>query len=264
MAFTVSDFNDLVQLLAEHPQWRVELRRLLLSEDFEALPKIVRELVEAQRLTEQRLNELAEAQRLTGQRMNELAEAQRLTEQRMAELAEAQRLTEVRMAGFEEKQERMQRDIELLRNKVGQIDGRTLELDYREKTPAIFGRWLDRARAVRRDQLWDLLEGHLDREERQDAMLADVVVQGRLDVDGGRSDIYLTVEVSAVVDGSDVARAVRRAELFRRAGVSALPVVAGHEATGDAEAAARERSVFLVRNGSGMFWEETLARWLPH
>jgi hypothetical protein len=31
MAFTVSDFRDLIRLLEEHPDWRDELRRVLLG-----------------------------------------------------------------------------------------------------------------------------------------------------------------------------------------------------------------------------------------
>ena len=49
MAFTVREFQDLVQLLRERADWREELRQTLLSDDFLALPGIVRELAEAQR-----------------------------------------------------------------------------------------------------------------------------------------------------------------------------------------------------------------------
>jgi Holliday junction resolvase-like predicted endonuclease len=87
MVFTVTDFADLTRLLAEHPEWQAELRRLILSEDFLALPAIVRELAEAQQRTEQQVSRLEQA-------MERLAEAQQRTEQRMEELAEAQRRTE--------------------------------------------------------------------------------------------------------------------------------------------------------------------------
>ena len=36
MAFTVTDFNDLVKLLSQHPEWQAELRRLMLSGELEA------------------------------------------------------------------------------------------------------------------------------------------------------------------------------------------------------------------------------------
>ena len=38
MAFTVRDFRDLVELLEQHPEWRAELRRLVLTEELLALP----------------------------------------------------------------------------------------------------------------------------------------------------------------------------------------------------------------------------------
>jgi len=108
MAFTVSDFSDLVRLLEQHPEWQAELRRLLLTEDLLRLPAIVRELAEAQR-------ELAEAQRRTEERVGrleavveQLAEAQRRTEERVGrleavveQLAEAQRRADERMAQLE-------------------------------------------------------------------------------------------------------------------------------------------------------------------
>jgi outer membrane murein-binding lipoprotein Lpp len=104
VAFTVEDVQDLIRLLAERPEWRAQLRPLILGDEFDRLPRIVEELAEAQRRTEQRLEELAEAQRRTeqrleelGRRVDELAEAQRRTEQRVEELAEAQRRTEQRL-----------------------------------------------------------------------------------------------------------------------------------------------------------------------
>ncbi|MCS6909501.1 MAG: ATG16 family protein [Anaerolineales bacterium] len=97
MPFSVSDFRDWVGILYEHPEWREELRRLVLTDEILELPVIVRELAQAQRelaeaqqRTELRVEELAQAQR-------ELAEAQRRTELRVEELAEAQRRTELRV-----------------------------------------------------------------------------------------------------------------------------------------------------------------------
>jgi hypothetical protein len=113
MPFTVQDFHDLIRLIEQHPEWRAELRRLVLTEELLSLPGLVRELIEAQRLTEVRLAELAEAQRRTDERLAELAEAQRRTDERLGRveeqvsaLIEAQRLTEVRLAELAEAQRR--------------------------------------------------------------------------------------------------------------------------------------------------------------
>lgn len=46
MAFTVRDLHDLIVLLEQHPDWKAELRRVLLGDELLRLPEIVRELVE--------------------------------------------------------------------------------------------------------------------------------------------------------------------------------------------------------------------------
>jgi len=80
--------------------WKLQNERVT-KKEFNELKEVVKELVEAQKRTEERVEELAEAQKNTeirmGQleaRMEELAEAQKRTEARVEELAEAQKRTE--------------------------------------------------------------------------------------------------------------------------------------------------------------------------
>ncbi|MGQ9555324.1 MAG: hypothetical protein ACUVWR_14585, partial [Anaerolineae bacterium] len=39
MSFTVREFRDLIRILEEHPEWREELRRQVLSEELLRLPE---------------------------------------------------------------------------------------------------------------------------------------------------------------------------------------------------------------------------------
>ena len=64
MSFTVTDFHDLTRLLYEHPDWRAEMRRLVLSDEILELPALVRQLAEAQSRSEERLSGVEE--RLSG------------------------------------------------------------------------------------------------------------------------------------------------------------------------------------------------------
>ncbi|MBI4493584.1 MAG: hypothetical protein HY690_12410, partial [Chloroflexi bacterium] len=112
MPFTSDDFQDLIRLLERHPEWRPELRRLVLSEELLELPARIGQLADS---TVQRfgrldaaLERLAEAQEQTERRLatltarvDALAEAQARTEQQLATLtarvdalAEAQARTE--------------------------------------------------------------------------------------------------------------------------------------------------------------------------
>ena len=54
MLFTVEEFRDLVRILEEKPEWRAELRRLVLTEELLSLPEQVAALavVAGERITE--------------------------------------------------------------------------------------------------------------------------------------------------------------------------------------------------------------------
>jgi hypothetical protein len=258
MAFTVQDYSDLVRLLAEHPEWQADLRRLLLTDDFLALPQVVQELAEAQRRTETRLEELAEAQRRTETRLEELAEAQRRTETRLErleaavlELAEAQRRTEQKVGELADSQRIMQTD-------VGSLKGARLEQQYAQRAPAYFGVWLRRVKVIwpgtLAAALEDRLESHLTPAELRDVTRLDVIVHGKPRRPEGPAEIWLAVEVSGVVDSYDVKRAHRRAALLRKAGLPAIAVAAGEAVTPGATEALRDLPVALLLDGQSDEW----------
>lgn len=225
MAFEVHDYLDLVRLLGEHPEWRVELRRLLLTDDLLALPQMVRELTEAQRRTEEQVAALAQAQRRTEERLSRIEEeikalaeaqrrteeAQRRTEEQLAALAEAQRRTEERLnqlaadtgSSFAQIQE-IQQQTEM---RLGFLIGRALEGEYKNKASAYFGPLLRRVRVIERETLRDTLEASLSPADVIDVLLTDLIICGGPRVLPEVSDVYLAVEVSAVVDENDVKRA---------------------------------------------------------
>jgi len=105
MSFTVNDFNDFKQLLVLHPDWQAELRRIIVGIDLEALPSLVRDLVEAQRSADERLTRLEAA-------VHELVELQRRNEQRLAKIE----------------------------GKLGEHGGWLLEMRFRQRAAAYMGR----------------------------------------------------------------------------------------------------------------------------
>jgi hypothetical protein len=253
MTFAVEEFHDLIRLLEQAPEWRADLRRVLLTEELLSLPEITRELVEAQRRTEERLEQLAEAQRRTEERLEaltarveQLAEAQRRTEARVEQLAEAQRRTE-------EVVQKLVRRTDRLIDDVGHLKGADLERRYRERAPSYFARILRRIHALSAEEVAGLIEtadarGGLD-EARRDALLqADLIVRGVGGTDG--EEKYLAVEISVGIGVHDVDRAVERARLLAEVtGKPAIPVVAGQRITGKADQRAAELHAWRVLNG---------------
>ncbi len=268
MAFTVSDFNDLLHLLAENPQWQAELRRHIISEDFAALPGIVRELAEAHKHAEQRQAGAEDRLDRVERRLEKVEQRLEKVEQRLEHVERRLEKVEQRLDRLEEVVQElvrvqllMERRLTRVEDKLGELDGSVLEMQFDRKAPAYFGRWLRRPRVISHEQLWDRLEPHLNAEERQDALLIDLVVEGRRRDEPEAPLCYLTVEVSSVCDSSDVKRAVRRAKLFRQAGLSALPAVAGRSITETALAVAQEQGVVVVDDGRGRCWDEAMAKW---
>lgn len=67
------EFHDFVRILERRPDWREELRRLILTDELLKLPQVVRELVEAQRRTEEELKTLTARVDSLTQRVDSLA-----------------------------------------------------------------------------------------------------------------------------------------------------------------------------------------------
>ncbi len=260
MPFTINDLQDLTRLLIERPEWLSEVRRIVLTDSLLRLPEIVRDLAEAQRRTEERLEQLAEAQRRTEERLEQLAEAQRRTEERLEQLAEAQRRTEERLEQLAEAQRRTEERVQKLENQMADVRGSLLEMDYRNKVTAFFGGWLRKPRLVDLADMWDLLEDSLSREEMDAVRRLDLLVRGQLPRQRGDGDVYLAVEVSGVIDRSDVDRAAQRAALLRKAGLRVVPVVAGRGIASDALRLLSELGVAMLNDGIETGWDEALQR----
>ena len=285
MSFTVNDLQDLTRLLATHPEWLSEVRRLVLTEELLKLPEAVRELVEAQRRTEEqlaqlaaRVSELAEAQRRSEERLSrleerldqlavrvdQLAEAQRRTEERLDQLAarvdqlaEAQRQTEERLNRLTARVDQLTQIVRLLVNQMAEVRGDLLEIKFREKAPAYFGRWLRRIRVVPITDIEDQLDAALTDEEVNDLLALDLLVRGRPRLaDPGAEEVWLAVEVSSVVDANDVQRAVRRAALLRRIGLRVVPVAVGARINPAAKTLAESYRVALMQDGTDQGWEQ--------
>lgn len=228
---TTDDLHDLLRLVETHPEWRIELRRLVLTDELLSLPEHMAALA---------------AQVTT------LAEAQRRTEVQLTTLAEAQRRTEVQLGALTEQVAALAESVQKLTDDVGTLKGKSLEADYRAKGPAYFSCVVRRPHVLTSDELITLVEDARDRgilsdTEAQEIYDADVVVQGRRLED--RAIVYLVVEVSWGVGPHDVERAAQRAALLAQVGVTTLPAVAGARVTPEARYLARTHKVWQVIDG---------------
>ncbi len=299
MAFQVSDFNDLIALLQAHPEWQSQLRNILLSDDFLALPNIVRQLGERMdQLTEQvdrlgeRMDQLTEQvdrlreriDQLTARMDERFAEIDRkfeLIEQRFAEIDRRfelidrrfdeidrkfelieQRFTEIdrRFELIDRRFELIERRLDRLESSVGDLQGWRLEDHYQKNGAVYFARLLKRSRILPKEILADHLREVLDDAEFKKALLVDVVVKGKLETAQRTQEVYLALEVSKTITPDDVVRAWERARLISRAGVLTIPVVAGEGVQEEVLSLAGNTKVVVHCQGQIHFWQEVVAQ----
>jgi len=218
MAFTVNDFRDLIALLEARPDWRAELRRLVLSDELLRLPEEMRELVAVVRdLAEQMRRSEARLGQVEG-RLDEVEGRLGQVEGRLDKVEERLGQVEGRLDKVEERLDKVEVRLGRVENQVGDLQGNDLERRVRERPHIYLGKYVRRARLVSDDDLFALLDeamaaDRITKEQADDIERLDAVVEGRT----GEQKTYLAVEVSSTVSDYDVERAVRRAVALAKA-----------------------------------------------
>lgn len=174
---TLHSFDDLLRALREHPEWREQLRRQVLTDELLALPERVEALDEAMQWLRYRVERLQAAQRQGETDPDALAG-------KLGEL----------------------RDDYLKRRYRDRASQLVAGLLYRGRpVPADeLTAWVEDAGDA----------GQLRAGERADLLLSDLVLRGR-DRET-RAELYLVVEVAAAIGELEVERAARRAALLAR------------------------------------------------
>jgi len=265
MPFEIQDFHDLVRLLEAHPEWRAELRRLVLSEELLRLPELVQQLLEAHRRAEERLDrleatvaQLVEAQRKAEERLQRAEARLERVEKRLERVEKRLEHVEKRLERVEKRLEHVEirldgveKRLEKTEDRLSKVWGGFLESRYRERAHAYFAPILSRIRVLSSEQLVQLLDealeaGRLTEADRRDLLLADLVLQGRR----AEQDMYLVAEVSGLISEDDVRRAVDRAQALARATERpVIAAVAGETLPTDVQALAAQRGVWCITDG---------------
>ena len=246
MAFTIEDFQDLLEILRTKPEWKEALRRELLGEELLALPGLVRDLIKAIAEMNQRLYRLE-------QKVEALEADVGVLKADVSVLKADVDVLKTDVSVLKADVDVLKADVGVLKTDVAALKGDSLERKYRERPFIYFRRILRKPKTLTDQELDDLLskaqaDGVLTEAEVDEISLLDAVVRGQRATDGQIA--YLAVEISVKIDEHDVDRAVKRSRLLEKIpGVRAIPVVAGEQITPEGSAALAGNAVWAVIDG---------------
>jgi len=137
---------------------------------------------------------------------------------------------------------------------IDDLRGWRLEMHYAKHIHAYLGKVMRRVRLLSPPDIEEQVRQSLTGDEVVDIFSADIIARGR-PMDSPDRDLYLVMEVSMVVDVSDVARARRRADLMRKAGYPCMAAVGGQHITEEAKLEAEHSHVLCALDGNLQGWD---------
>lgn len=262
MTFTVNELQDLIHILEERPEWRVQLLDALMPEA-RTLPDSLRALADAQARTESELVQIGERMERGFEAMDKRFEAMdkrfaamdERMDRRFAAIDERFAAMDERFASLMESirdiNERMERGFAELRGHVSELKGWSCEHWYRSHAAAVFGIGMRKGHECTNDigdQLYAAMQlGTINLRDFRRVLASDLLWEGQLR-DSGET-VVLAVEASWKVDRDDIERARERAAILRDIGVTVIPVVAGYDWPDELRGVAQSHAVVVVNEG---------------
>ena len=264
MALSPADIEQFISALHDDASLRERVRSAILADDFLALPRITARLAAsidaltnrmdkfAQRmdaLTE-RMDQLTERMDQLTVRMDQLAERMDALTVRMDQLAERMDALTVRMDQLTDAVTRLIARVDHMDGRLGNVEGGVYELKYERNLGAHLARfYLKVTRVIPADvsavaEAYD--SGLITEAEWDDLHRVDVVASASRRGSPAGALSFVLLELSLTVDERDVARASRRADIMRRAGVEVEAAVDGERIAPGAVTLARELGVTVL------------------
>ncbi len=249
MAFTVEDLTDLIAILEQRPEWRERLRQILLAKEILELPQLVERIARAIDKLVQEAEESRQWRRKVDEWRKEANERWQQVLSELQEMREWQR----EVIEWQRQVTRWTEDMSLWRKKAendfAYLNGSNRERYYRDKAHALFGRLVRHGRDATikvMERLQEALKaGQISRKEMNALSDSDVLWLGEY----GGVPVLLVCEVSFTVSGQDVIKTVHCAEIARKLGYIAVPVVAGAEIPDEVRDQAKVVNVIIMTDG---------------
>jgi hypothetical protein len=240
----IETVEQLAEFLEQNEEWRRKIYSILVPRELARLPADFEEFrAETRREFDNLRQEMREG----------FARVDREFEKVRAEMREGfarvdREFQEVR-AEMRENDARLEQKIQRNTDDIAELKGMSLEQQYRSRARALFGKYFRNVVVIDWIDLEEQLNAvePLSETERAELSVIDLLARGRRRTDG--QETVLVVEVSWSIAPYDVERVVRRAEIFTRRRLLAIPIVAGREVSDEARRTAQQGGCAILLDG---------------
>ena len=249
--------RQIMEALEAHPEVRQPLLRVLLTEDFLALPEQMKEVVGRLDKLQGEFEDFRTETRAGFQAVNDrIDEVNRTVNDRIDEVnVRVDETNRIMQEQFQEVNDRLNENIDMTRRlwgHSGRLRGASYEELCRDRIGVILDGWLDGPVVADRERIKSFLlqarrRNEISRYEYDEGLSPDIIARECDDEDhAGRLAI---VEASITFNRDDIAKAARRAAIISRvAGVPTDAFLATHhEWPPEIDAIARQLGVSIIR-----------------
>jgi hypothetical protein len=218
--YIIKEFEDLLNLLRERPDYLEKLRMLILTKELLELPV---KFEEFRREVNQRFKEIDrrfdEVDRRFEESDRKFEAFRSEVNQRFEEVDKRLEKLEKGQEEMKERQERMEEILKRHEISIQELKGWQLEHKVRTNICAYLGRYIRKCRIKDKSEIADELDEYVERNiisesERDEVLLLDILVIGISK--RTNEEIYIAVEVSYKIGDYDVERAIKRMEILKR------------------------------------------------
>jgi hypothetical protein len=211
--YIIKEFEDLLNLLRERPDYLEKLRMLILTKELLELPV---KFEEFRKEVNQRFDEVDKRFEESDRKFEAFRSE---VNQRFDEVDKRLEKLEKGQGEMKERQERMEEILKRHEISIQELKGWQLEHKVRTNICAYLGRYVRKCRIKDKSEIADELDEYVERNiisesERDEVLLLDILVIGISK--RTNEEIYIAVEVSYKIGDYDVERAIKRMEILKR------------------------------------------------
>ena len=207
--YIIKEFEDLLNLLRERPDYLEKLRVLILTKELLELPI---KFEEFRNEVNRRFDELDKRFEEVDKRFEEV-------DRRLEALEKGQEEIKEKLKEHDKEIEEIKQKLDRHEKSIQELKGWQLEHKVRMNICAYVGKYIKKCRIKDKSEMADELDEYVEKNiineiERDDVLLLDILVSGISKET--KEEIFIAIEISYKIGNNDIERVIKRKKILER------------------------------------------------